>query len=69
MTLEQLRDMRATLKQAIERKHNDWFELACNNEMEAAEVAHNTIEKLYALLEQTDKDIIETKERLIREAV
>lgn len=69
MTLNQLRNKRTLIKNEIDRKHNDWFELASNDQLEAAEICATTLESLWGYLKETDQQIVTLKQQLIEEAL
>ena len=69
MTLNQLRNKRTLIKNEIDRKHNDWLELATNDQLEAAEICSATLESLWGYLKETDQQIVTLKQQLIEEAL
>ena len=68
--LDNLRIIRSYIKKAIDAKHNEWLEAACNGtDDQIVDKMAETIGKLYEQLEATDQDIINTKQQLIEEAL
>lgn len=69
--LSNLRITRRYIKEAIDRKHNEWLEF-CSVDgfcFETADLMSETIAKLFDQLDQCDRDIRIAKEQLIEEAL